>query len=159
MQYFWQFSNNVPFLVPLTTTGLGLDFTLLDTIGIFLGGSLTMEGNVVVLTSMTGPEVISGFAASISYWQQRCSGLLAQLIINLWQIRGRLLPTTGAEVLVVLLLFKGLITMKKILANNTVFGKSQKKSHSTLRAKRATFTLKLPKTAACSQTVLPDRSV
>ena len=67
MQYFWQFSNNVPFLVPLTTTGLGLDFTLLDTIGIFLGGSLTMEGNVVVLTSMTGPEVISGFAASISY--------------------------------------------------------------------------------------------
>ena len=49
--------------------------------------------------------------------------------------------------------------------------KSQKKSHSTLRAKRATFTFwvdksssKIPKMVnfeieACSQTVLPDRSI
>ena len=64
---FKQCANFSNFEVPLTTTGLGFNFTLLDTIGIFLGGSLTMEGNVVVLTSMTGPEVISGFAASISY--------------------------------------------------------------------------------------------
>ena len=55
---------------------------------------------------------------------------------------------------------------------NTVFENQKKKSHSTLRAKRATFTfwvdkssLKMPKNGpfwnpeACGQTVLPDRSV
>ena len=50
----------------------------------------------------------------------------------------------------------------------TVFENHRKKSHSTLRAKRATFTfwvnkssLKMPKmeTCNCSQTVLPDRSL
>ena len=53
----------------MTTSGFGLDLTLFDTIGIFLGGALTiLEDTVVVMTSVSGLEVTSGVSAtSTSY--------------------------------------------------------------------------------------------